>query len=306
MPFNFDLSGRKELQKQVLESNLRNDEMQREVLKRKLYPEQYVAETAEKLYNTSDPLQRAVLVNTLGETTGTRTIPGTTLTVPAGMGEEAEVAALDNAMNKLAYLQQRAEAEPDPFKKGILQQVANAGVKNIVAKGKEATATDTTFEMNADAFTRFANDLEKTVQDFGNFESYNPEGSAKLRQLNYQMAIAYAKIVDPSSVAREGEVAAAQKYIVPMSRFPVPTPVDTPISVQNATTMAAIRNMQNDIKARIKAYERISGRKLGIDENSGSDVATPQSSPAATGQPQQSGQSTFQYDPRARRLIPGR
>lgn len=33
---------------------------------------------------------------------------------------------------------------------------------------------------------------------------------------------------------------------------------------------------------------------------------TTKDAPAATGQPQQSGQSTFQYDPRARRLIPGR
>lgn len=43
----------------------------------------------------------------------------------------------------------------------------------------------------------------------------NTQDIATLKQLPYEMAIQYAKIVDPSSVAREGEVAAAQKYLLP-------------------------------------------------------------------------------------------
>ena len=307
MPISIDLSGRKELQKKALEADLQNSELQREMLMRKLYPEREAMRASERLYTTQDPVERAALMNSLAEKTGTRTIPGTSMSVPAALSEEAELQILDNAITRAAGLQRLADAEPDPVRKGILQQVATAGAKNIVAKGKELTVADTAFELNATAFMRMADQLEGAVQKFGNFESMNPEGSAMIRQIPYEMAIAYAKIVDPSSVAREGEVAAAQKYLVPMSRMPIPdlgglTP-DSPLSVKNATTLAALRNMKEGIRARIEAYERTSGRKMDIGQNKGSDAA-----PATTARPQPAQtQTNFGgYDPRARRVIPGR
>ena len=312
MPFNFDLSGRKELQKRLLESDLAKAEMEKEVLKRKLYPEEERARIATASFQgmsnpNASPVAQAAYAASLGETAGTRTIPGTSMTIPAGLGEEAEAQMLDNAIRKATFIQKRANIEPDPDARKLYQDVANAAGKSIVAKGKELTVADTAFELNAAAFMRFADQLEGAVQKYGNFESMNPEGSAMIRQLPYEMAIAYAKIVDPSSVAREGEVAAAQKYLVPMSRIPIPdamglTP-DSPLSIKNSTTLAAIRNQKESLRARIEAYERTSGRKIEIPGTAGGDTASPKPSPAATGQPQQSGQSTFQYDPRARRLI---
>lgn len=308
MPFNFDLSGRKELQKRLMEQQLTTEQMQQEMLKRKLYPEKDAERAYQGILNTQSPVERAALMNSLAETTGTRTIPGTSMSIPAGIPEEAEIQILDNAVTRAAGLQRLADSEPDPVRKNILQQVATAGAKGIVAKGKELTVADTAFELNAAAFMRFADELENAVSTYGNFESMSPKGSARIRQLPYEMAIAYAKIVDPSSVAREGEVAAAKQYLVPMSRTPIPdmlglTP-DSPLSIKNSTTLEAIRNQKESLRARIEAYERTSGRKIEIPKTSGSDTATPQSSPTSPGQPQQSQQ--FQYDPRARRLIPGR
>ncbi|NBW21606.1 MAG: hypothetical protein EBR82_77980 [Caulobacteraceae bacterium] len=307
MPFKIDLSGEKEMRQKEMAQNLENEKLRNEVLRRTLYPEQDAVRAAERLYTTENPVERAALMNSLAQTTGTRNIPGTNMSVPSALPEEAEIQILDNAITRAAGLQRLADAEPDPIRKSILQQVATAGAKNIVAKGKELTVADTAFELNATAFMRMADQLEETVKEFGNFESYNPKGSAKIRQIPYEMAIAYAKIVDPSSVAREGEVAAAQKYLVPMSRTPIPdmlglTP-DSPLSIKNETTLAAIQNMKDGIRARIEAYERTSGRKMDIGQDKSGDA-----SPTASARPQsQGGQSNFPgYDPRARRLLPGR
>jgi len=60
--------------------------------------------------------------------------------------------------------------------------------------------------------------LRETIKKFGNFESAtvgNPPAAAALKQIPFQLAIMHAKIADPTSVAREGEVAAAQKYMLP-------------------------------------------------------------------------------------------
>lgn len=316
MPFNFTFEGpetkrRREMEDQLAAEQLENTRMRNKAIERDLYPERTAVETTERLFATTNPVERQALMNKLAQTTGTRTIPGTSMSVPAGLPEDAEVQILDNAVNRAAALQRFADSEPDPVRRTILQEVATAGRKGIVAKGKELTVADTAFELNAAAFMRMADQLEGAVMQYGNFESMNPQGSALIRQLPYEMAIAYAKIVDPSSVAREGEVAAAQKYLVPMSRTPIPdafgmTP-DSPLSVKNETTLQAIRNMKDGIRARILSYERTSGRNLDIGNPTGGTPATgTATTPAATGQPQPSGQGTFQYDPRSRRLIPGR
>lgn len=77
------------------------------------------------------------------------------------------------------------------------------------------------FQTNIKVANNLIDDLSKVVQDKGTYESAGPfsspeaiEASAKLDSIPYQLAITYAKIVDPASVAREGEVAAAQKYLI--------------------------------------------------------------------------------------------
>jgi len=62
---------------------------------------------------------------------------------------------------------------------------------------------------------RNANELYNLIDKYGTFESTGPESSMMDSKI-YQLAIEYAKLVDPASVAREGEVATAQKYMLPV------------------------------------------------------------------------------------------
>jgi hypothetical protein len=95
----------------------------------------------------------------------------------------------------------------------------------------------------------------------------NAEAVAKLKSLPYQIAIAYAKIVDPASVAREGEVAAAQKYLIPSGWTMTG-------KVSNDVTLAAIKSQRSDLGNRIKTWQ----------ENTGGE--TPANLPASlTGKP---------------------
>lgn len=80
------------------------------------------------------------------------------------------------------------------------------------------------FQTNVNMANTLIDKLSKTVERSGTWESglpliSNKKDSAILDQVPYQLAIQYAKIVDPNSVAREGEVAAAQKYLLNLGMF---------------------------------------------------------------------------------------
>lgn len=126
-------------------------------------------------------------------------------------------------------------------------------------KAPKKTTADITFEQNAASAMRFTKQLTEAIKKYGTFELASPEGSAKLGQLPYQMAIAYAKTVDPSSVAREGEVAAAQKYLIPMG-----------MGTRNETALFAAESFKKDIEDRVKQYKKTTGSEMsieGIDTN---------------------------------------
>jgi hypothetical protein len=83
----------------------------------------------------------------------------------------------------------------------------------------DAKPEDVAFGTNINVANKLIDDLEETVKSYGTMETgFGSEAakkaSAKLDAIPYQLAITYAKIVDPNSVAREGEVAAAQKYLL--------------------------------------------------------------------------------------------
>lgn len=199
------------------------------------------------------PTAQAVGQRMLGETVGYQKIPGTEMQVPAGTPPEMVQALFGNAVNNVQGLRMLADNEQDPTRKRILTGVADSAEQGLKSKAKDLSAADLAFESNASAALRYADEFENTVRKYGTFEVGSPEGSAKLGQLPYQMAIAYAKIVDPSSVAREGEVAAAQKYIIP-----------TGLLTRNDTALNAIANFRNDILNRTSEYSRISGRQVNI------------------------------------------
>lgn len=81
--------------------------------------------------------------------------------------------------------------------------------------------------------------LEKNVKDNGTFEMFGTASSDMDSDL-YNMALDYAKLVDPQSVAREGEVAAAQKYMLPIKGM----------NVRNDTALGLIKRMKEQVAKR--------------------------------------------------------
>ena len=91
-------------------------------------------------------------------------------------------------------------------------------------KVTEAKAGEVSFTTNLSMAGDMINELKESVTRNGTSESdwwigSNSKDAAVLKQTPYKLAITYAKIVDPDSVAREGEVAAAQKYLIELGAF---------------------------------------------------------------------------------------
>lgn len=71
---------------------------------------------------------------------------------------------------------------------------------------------------------------------------HRAEAAARLKADPYELALAIAKVVDPGSVAREGEVAAAQRFMIPMGFW-----------TSNDVTKAAIARAKKQLQDRIDA-----------------------------------------------------
>ena len=187
--------------------------------------------------------------------------------------KEAGTAAAIAGINSLYEKSKQSGNNPDP-------NVIDAARKLAVYDPKEAmrmvetltpvlppapkepkrnkSAADITFEQNANSAFRYANELLDTVEKGGTWESEmlgDPQIASKLNQLPYQMAIAYAKTVDPSSVAREGEVAAAQKYLIPLGMMK-----------NKEVAKASIENFRQDIKNQMESYKKATGAELEIPQ----------------------------------------
>jgi len=305
---------RKEDARQALEDEDRA--LRVEMLKQKLYPEQEARRVGQALIQSSDPVEQAALMNRLAETTGTRTAPGTSIVVPSGLPEELVDAYVDRQVNKVKYYKEKAMMEPDPEKRRIMMSVADAGEKALVAKGKELTQADFAFESNIREAYRMADELENTVKKYGNFETMDPEGSATLKQIPYLFAVSLAKVLDPGSVAREGEVEAARKFAIPMGTTPVSVGFNNPVTgPTTATTLAAIKSMRTRLKARAEDYKSIAGRTVELPK-SNQDDQTQGKQAGQAGQQQQAPQQPMQrpmspsgfggYDPRTRKVIQNR
>ncbi len=84
------------------------------------------------------------------------------------------------------------------------------------ATNTKDNATKKSDEEGAYRFNMLNTNLDKLkglVDKHGTFDVLGPEGD-EMDSLIYQAAVDYAKLVDPDSVAREGEVASAQKYML--------------------------------------------------------------------------------------------
>lgn len=123
---------------------------------------------------------------------------------------------------------------------------------------------DISFETNVDVGLQSAKNLKSVVKDVGNWETYlgNQKAKAALESEAYNLAIVYSKIVDPATAAREGEVAAAQKYAIPMG-----------LTVKNSQTLAAIDLYEKKIKEYKEARKRakVSGQPLPDEQQQSGD-----------------------------------
>ena len=101
---------------------------------------------------------------------------------------------------------------------------------------------DIAFNTNVEMGIKLADQLEEAVNRSGTWEAgnipliSNKKDAAIIDAAPYQLAITYAKIVDPASVAREGEVAAAQKYMLNLGMF-----------ANKTKAIEGIQNMKNTI-----------------------------------------------------------
>ena len=101
------------------------------------------------------------------------------------------------------------------------------------AAAKPPSDADVSFDTNLSSAKTGLDQLEETINRSGTWESRfgNPEDAARLGSLPYTLAIQTAKILDPASVAREGEVDAAKKYVIPIG-----------IMTDKKTALAALAN----------------------------------------------------------------
>ena len=145
-----------------------------------------------------------------------------------------------------------AKYDPDKAMKLAESSMPILEVKEDAAPKK--TEANITFEQNAAAALRYADSLSDAINKYGTSETVDPAGSAILKQLPYQMAISYAKLVDPTSVAREGEVASAEKYLIPLGVF-----------TRDDTAKEALKNFRSDIVSRIDQYQKSTGKEMSIE-----------------------------------------
>jgi hypothetical protein len=125
------------------------------------------------------------------------------------------------------------------------------GAINRADKPVKLTEAEVAFETNSAMALKGLQNLRKTVNEYGTYESEwlgNPKAAADLGQSAYQLAIQYAKIVDPASVAREGEVAAAQKYMIPLGKF-----------ASKKKALASMDAMENTIKGYVAERGKVRG-----------------------------------------------
>jgi len=293
-----------EAYKKQKELEQRAREMQVRKLEQELNPQAQIeqqtklaeAAAAQGFNPEATPAAQAVGQRIYGQAVGMQKIPGTTMEVPVGTPPSMIGSLLKNSASNIKELRMMAEMSQDPYDKKFYSNLADSAEKGLNAKAKELSAADLSFEQNAISAMRYADQFENLINKYGTFELYSPQGSALLKQIPQQMAISYAKLVDPSSVAREGEVEMIKQTIVPLGLF-----------TRNETAKQAIQNFRDDVKNRIENYSRITGRNIEI-YGKGQQQQDGQQQVQAGGQQQTqpSGAIPLVRDPATGKFVPAR
>lgn len=132
---------------------------------------------------------------------------------------------------------------------------------------------------NEEAGYRFTNllsnaeKLKQKIKDVGTVELFGGD-STKMDSLIYEMAIDYAKLVDPESIAREGEVAAAQKYMLPVRNW-------GGFGMSNATAEKVVDDYVKGINDRMNSRSIAQGKEPPAGNPGTATAKTPAIDPEA-------------------------
>ena len=145
-------------------------------------------------------------------------------TMAAMMPQEPKMS--DEDMLRLKFAQEEKLLQMKGSQDERLQQIKGSQAERIASmrasqQKQQMSQGDKDFAVNARVALAEAKKLRAVIKKDGNMETIfgNPRSRAILKSSAYQLAINYAKIFDPASVARESEVEATQKYMIPMGLF---------------------------------------------------------------------------------------
>lgn len=174
--------------------------------------------------------------------------PGNATIIPRE--KPATLAPAESAVGKMVADRNRISASGDKAAAEAIQRQIDAETN----QQPKLQAADQTFIQNIKEYQNQLSSLKKTIKEHGTFESAtfgNPAAASALDQLPYKMAITYSKLVDPQSVAREGEVEAAKKYIVPLG-----------LMANKKQALASIDAQEKEVNRRATEFAKVKGIKL--------------------------------------------
>lgn len=153
------------------------------------------------------------------------------------------------------------------------EAVSNASIDRPSASATKPAEAEINFDTNISQAQGAIAQLREAIKRNGTWESGvlgNEKDAAILQQVPYQLAIQMAKIADPGSVAREGEVAAAQKYLIP-----------TGFWANRKTALASLDNLESTINGYASSRKAARGGQTAPASPASSPVAPPAIDPAA-------------------------
>lgn len=165
--------------------------------------------------------------------------------------------------NAAEHAANRAAHRGDIIAQGAIQErlhridaeadLAKARAKHEADVGGKLKEEDKSFYANAAGLLRNIKELKEIIGKVGNYESdasysifSDSKMAGKLNQLLYDSAVAYAKIIDPATAAREGEVEMSKKYAIPAG-----------LSVSQDATMEALDHMEKMVGERARTRNQL-------------------------------------------------
>lgn len=183
---------------------------------------------------------------------------------------EAEARRMEAEKRRMQAEERRGRAAPKPVDE-ITQRKRELEVQRLEreARGEPTTAqkqkqqeTMQEIDYRSKSIDENLAELEKLIEEGGTYNALGGHNQALTSRI-YAIAIDTAKLVDPASVAREGEVTAAQKYAL----------FQPSLTMRNSTALEIIKDFRKQAARR----KRIAYEVRGLTEPGQEPAATPRS-----------------------------